>query len=72
MSKKTTQTEQFVDMYISMNDGRPPTYKEIADKFNIKHTAAYSRCKSFRDKMVRHSLTETIIDKYIRSYKSVA
>jgi len=71
-TKKSTLTETFVDMYIQMNNGRPPTYQEIADKFNIKHTASYNRCKAFRHKMTQHSLTETIIDKYIRKYKQVA
>ncbi len=71
-TKKSTATEQFVDTYIEMNAGRPPTYQEIADKFNIKHTAAYNRCKSFRHKMTQHSIIETPIDKYIRKYKQVA
>jgi len=69
---KSIATEAFVDMYIEMNGGRPPTYQEIADKFSIKHTAAYNRCKVFRHKMTQHSLTETPIDKYIRQHKSVA
>ena len=71
-SKKSIETEKFVDMYIAMNDGRPPTYKEIEVRFNVKHTSAYNRCKHFRSKLAQHTQTETLIDSYIRKYKQVA
>lgn len=71
-SKKSIETEKYVDLYIRMNDGKPPTYKELEDKFSIKHTAAYNRCKDFRNKMCQHEQTETVIDHYLRKYKQVA
>ena len=71
-SRKSIETEKFVDMYISMNDGRPPTYKEIEVRFNVKRTSAYNRCKDFRHKMSQHLQTESVIDSYIRKFKNVA
>ena len=71
-TRKSIQTEKYVDLYIEMNDGRPPTYKEIEERFNVKRTSAYNRCKDFRHKMSQHSQTETVIDQYIRKFKNVA
>ena len=50
-TQKTIETEKYVDEYIEEN-GYPPTYEEIVQQFNLKSTsAAYNRCRAFRNKM---------------------
>jgi hypothetical protein len=52
VTNKMAETREFVIKYIN-TFGKPPTYKIIAETFNIKRTAAYSRTKHFRELMVR-------------------
>jgi len=52
-TKKTKETEKYVDKYITEN-GYPPTYQEIVKQFNLNSTnSAYARCRHFRYKMKR-------------------
>lgn len=53
-TRKTNETEMYVDMYIKEN-GYPPTYQKIIDHFDLKSkSAAYARCRHFRYKMKRN------------------
>ena len=53
-TKKTNETEAFVDSYIR-EKGYPPTYSDIADRFRLNSkSAAYARCRHFRHKMNNH------------------
>lgn len=50
---KQSLTEQFVNFY-TKQFGYPPTYQEITDQFGLKSkSAAYARCRKFRDKMIK-------------------
>lgn len=54
-TKKTKETEVFVDQFIQKN-GYPPTYRDIMDEFKLKSFCpAYYRCRHFRSKMVERS-----------------
>lgn len=49
-TKKTIETEKWVDMYIKKHK-YPPTYREISKGLNISETASFVRCRTFRDKL---------------------
>jgi len=55
-SKIELQTENWVDNFIAI-EGRTPTYRELQSHFNICTSAAYARCKKFREKMNRTTLS---------------
>ena len=54
MNKETAamkETEDYVDSVIK-ETGRPPTYREVAKRFNLKSScAAYARLRNCRSKM---------------------
>lgn len=47
---KTIQAEEWVDNYIQAHKYHP-TYKEISDGLKISKTAAFHRCRTFRQKL---------------------
>ncbi len=47
---KTEEAEKWVDEYIEDNT-YPPTYHELSIGLGISKTAAYARCRMFRDKL---------------------
>lgn len=59
-SKKNIETEKFVDSYTAKH-GYPPTYEEVAKKFNIVHSVAWYRCKKFREKMKKQPDNRMIV-----------
>lgn len=48
--KEILKTEIFVDDFITKN-GFPPTYRIVANEFNIQVNSAYNRLKNYRNKM---------------------
>ena len=52
-TKKTIETEEFIDTYIHQK-GYPPTYEEIMEHFGLKSkAAAYARVRHCREKMIQ-------------------
>jgi hypothetical protein len=57
MTLKQKITEQWIDAFIAKY-GYPPTYKQIGIGVGISTTAAYERCRHFRDKLNGKALRE--------------
>lgn len=56
-SQKNIEVEEFVDKW-TLDKGQPPTYAVIAQNFKIAPSAAWNRCKKFRDKLVSFDKVE--------------
>lgn len=55
VSQKMLKAERFVESIITKT-GMPPTYQQVANKFNIGRTAAYARLRRYRHRMYSHRM----------------